>query len=343
MRSDLATVPRAPVVRGLALALAGAMLAPVVAVAQDGADDPAADPAVGSLPMGRLVWTSDRARDGGLNVWLLEAGASEPRRLTSGDVNDFTAEISPDGSMLAFASDRDNPSALTASGSYLRAYDIYRAPLDGGDPERVYGDRTFKMGPTWSPDGALIAYDGEDPDGEQVPETGGLTPQVWVVASDGSGPPRMLTDEAGGADDPTWSPDGSRVAYASVQDGRIMLMAADGSDPVPLTDGPGDAEPAWSPDGTRIVFSSDRSGDRELYVIAADGGEATRLTDSPDFDGQPTWSPDGTMIAFTTDRGPSRDVYLMNADGSDPVNLSGNGPSEDGEHRGSDFSPSWSE
>jgi TolB protein len=112
---------------------------------------------------------------------------------------------------------------------------------------------------------------------------------------------------------------------------------------VPLTEGPGDAEPAWSPDGTRIVFSSDRSGDRELYVVSADGGDVTQLTASPDFDGQPTWSPDGTMIAFTTDRGPSRDVYLMHADGSDPVNLSGNGPSEDGEHRGSDFSPSWSE
>jgi TolB protein len=295
------------------------------------------------LPMGRLLWTSDRARDGGLSVWVLEAGTDGPRRLTMGDANDFSAELSPDGTTLVLASDRDNPNALTARGSYLRAYDIYLAGVDGGEPQRLHGDRTFKMRPTWSPDGSLIAFDGEDPDGEPVAETGGLTPQIWVVPSDGSGAPEMLTAEPAGALDPAWSPDGSRIAYRSRGDGRIISMASDGSDARPLTDGPGDAEPAWSPDGTRIVFSSERSGDREIYVMAADGSDVTQLTDSPDFDGQPTWSPDGTMIAFATDRGASRDIYLMQADGSGQVDVSANGPSDDGEHRGSDFSPSWSE
>lgn len=75
----------------------------------------------------------------------------------------------------------------------------------------------------------------------------------------------------------------------------------------------------------------------------ADGSDVKQLTDSPDFDGQPTWSPDGTMIAFANDRGASRDIYIMNADGSRQVDVSGNGPDDDGEHRGSDFSPSWSD
>ncbi|MGD8485307.1 MAG: hypothetical protein PVH07_01595 [Chloroflexota bacterium] len=329
--------------RAVALSAVGALVVSAIAVGQDDGARPEATDATGSLPLGRLVWTSDRARDGGLSVWVLEAGAVEPQRLTLGETNDFSARISPDGTTIAFASDRDNPSALTASGSYLRAYDLYLQPITGGEPQQLYGDRTYKMRPTWSPDGTRIAYDGEDPDGEQIPETGGLTPQVWVIPADGSSPPEMLTAEPGGALDPAWSPDGTRIAYRTLGDGRIVSIAADGSDALPLTEGPGDAEPRWSPDGTRIAFSSERSGDREIYVMAADGSGVTQLTDSPGFDGQPSWSPDGTMLAFATDRGPSRDIYLMNADGSGQVDVSGNGPAGDGEHRGSDFSPSWSE
>lgn len=323
-------------------AAAGVLVVSTVVLGQDGTVDSDVEVAT-TLPMGRLLWTSDRARDGGLSVWMLESGAIEPRRLTTGQMNDFSPELSPDGTMIVFASDRGNPDALTARGSYLRAYDLYLAAVDGDEPVQLHGDRTFKMRPSWSPDGSRVAYDGEDPDGEPAAETGGLTPQIWVIPSDGSGPPEMITDAPDGALEPAWSPDGSRIAYRTLADGRIVSMATDGSDATPLTDGPGDAEPEWSPDGTRIVFSSDRDGDREIYVMAADGDDVTRLTDSPDFDGQPTWSPDGTMIAFASDRGASRDIYLMNADGSDQVDLSGNGPGDDGEHRGSDFSPSWSE
>ena len=280
-------------------AAAGVLVVSTVGLGQDGTGGSDVEVAT-SLPMGRLLWTSDRARDGGLSVWMLESGAIEPRRLTTGRMNDFSPELSPDGTMIAFASDRGNPDALTARGSYLRAYDLYLAGVDGDEPVQLHGERTFKMRPSWSPDGSRVAYDGEDPDGEPVAETGGLTPQIWVIPSDGSGPPEMITDAPDGALEPAWSPDGSRIAYRTLADGRIISMATDGSD-------------------------------------------VTRLTDSPDFDGQPTWSPDGTMIAFASDRGASRDIYLMNADGSDQVDLSGNGPGDDGEHRGSDFSPSWSE
>lgn len=326
--------------RATSLLVAGTTLVGAPVLAQSGSGDPDTVDTV-PLPKGRLLWTSDRARDGGLNIWMLESGADEPQQVTFGDQNDFTPDLSPDGSRLAYASDRDNPSALTASRSYLRAYDLYLTGLGGGEPQTLRHDRTFKMRPTWSPDGTRIAFDGEDADGEPVAKTGGLTPQIWVVSGDGSGEAEMLTDETGGALEPTWSPDGDRLAFRSLEDERILIVPATGGEAAPLTDGPGDTSPDWSPDGTRIVFSSERDGDREIYTIALDGSEAVRLTDSPGYDGQPTWSPDSTMIAFVTERGGSRDIFVMNADGDGQRNVSGNDRSEDGEFLGSDFNPTW--
>jgi Tol biopolymer transport system component len=326
---------------------AGAMLVTGSVVAAQSPSSPAAEETVDTvapLPVGRLVYTSDRARDGGLNVWMLEVGAPEPRQLTVGDQNDFTPELSPDGSRLAFASDRDNPMALSASDSFLRAYDLYTLDLDTLEVTEVYRSRTFKMRPTWSPDGSLIAFDGEDPDAEQLEETGGLVPQVWLMPSDGSERPEAITDEAGGASSPSWSPDGTRIAYHTVVDGRILVMDVETRQAMPLSDGPGDRGPAWSPDGTRIAFSSDRTGDPEIWSMAADGTDLVQLTHSPGSDSQVTWSPDGTMLAFTSERGGvGQDIHVMSADGSGVINVSGNPRGDDGEHRGSDFSPSWSE
>src|SRR5216117_1854859 len=105
-------------------------------------------------------------------------------------------------------------------------------------------------------------------------------------------------------------------------------MNADGSDPRNLTNNPGgDDTPAWSPDGTRIAFTSARDGNWEIYVMNADGSNATRLTDNGAQ--MPAWSPDGTRIAFTSARDGNWEIYVMNADGSDPRNLTNN-PAADG-------------
>ena len=85
----------------------------------------------------------------------------------------------------------------------------------------------------------------------------------------------------------------------------------------------------------KIVFYSLRDGNREIYVMNADGSTQTRLTNDPASDRSPVWSPDGNRIAFVTERDAgSPHIYVMNADGSQPMRLS-NGP-------GNDDSPSWS-
>jgi WD40 repeat protein len=85
----------------------------------------------------------------------------------------------------------------------------------------------------------------------------------------------------------------------------------------------------------RIAFFSDRDGNREIYVMNADGSEQINLTNNPAADEAPVWSPDGTRIAFLSDRNGNREIYVMKADGSEQTNLT-NHPSD---HWGFAWSP----
>lgn len=75
-----------------------------------------------------------------------------------------------------------------------------------------------------------------------------------------------------------------------------------------------------SPDGSRLAFTY--GGD--IYTVATEGGNATRLTTAPSYECRPVWSPDGTQIAFASDRAGGRDIYLMSADGGTPKRLTFN-------------------
>jgi WD40-like Beta Propeller Repeat len=96
-------------------------------------------------------------------------------------------------------------------------------------------------------------------------------------------------------------------------------MAADGSGQV--NDASLDGLAARSTDGTRIALMSERSGDREIYTMAADGSDVVRLTHDPGADRNPTWAHDDTEILFTSNRDGDLDVYAMAPEGSDVRNL----------------------
>jgi len=89
---------------------------------------------------------------------------------------------------------------------------------------------------------------------------------------------------------------------------------------VQLTHEPGyDAECSYSPDGSQILFVSDRDGDPDIYVMAADGSNVRQLTNQPGYDGGPFFSPDGRFIAYRTDR-LEKDllqIHVMKADGTE--------------------------
>ena len=88
-----------------------------------------------------------------------------------------------------------------------------------------------------------------------------------------------------------------------------------------------------APDGGSLAFTSERDGNPEIYAVATDGTNPTRLTDDPAVDRRPAWSPNGLAIAFETNRDGNAEIYVMRADGTGPHDVS-RSPSRDS-------SPDW--
>jgi Tol biopolymer transport system component len=162
--------------------------------------------------------------------------------------------------------------------------------------------------------------------------------QIFVRSP--AGAVRQLTHVRGGAADPDWAPDGSRIAFGAwlgSQPDQLYTVNADGSDPRPLTTGCtaaagclGERWAAYSPDGSQVAFVRDfgplvtvgARHDRvpsatDLLVVPATGGAPTvvRHFEGDPLPGEPTWSPDGLRLAFplSTAKHPTKQSQFLDA------------------------------
>ena len=140
---------------------------------------------------------------------------------------------------------------------------------------------------------------------------------LWVADSDGEGAQSALASPAP-IISPSWSPNGSQLAYVSFESRKPVIYAHDvasGKRRLLANFRGSNSAPTWSPDGNQLVATLSRDGGSQLYAIAASGGEPRRLTQSASIDTEPAFSPDGRFIYFVSDRGGSPQIYRMGATG----------------------------
>ncbi len=255
--------------------------------------------------------------------------------------------VSPDGSHIAFLSDRgrsdqlfvistdgtgelqltttpDEKTALawTADGKQIlfAAFANDTSHLYAINPDGTRQREIAKVpgrAPTLSPDGTRLLY---------MSGTWTAT-RLMISRSDGSNP-QPITDGSSIAWNNHWSPDSKRIAFTSRSDSKselaIFLMNADGTGRRQLshfTSGSGNAQwPVWSPDGHQLAIQVNRfqQDDAHIWVIDATTGDARKVAahDQPYLDETPAWFPDGKRIAFQSSRTGRMEVWVMNADGS---------------------------
>jgi Tol biopolymer transport system component len=217
-------------------------------------------------------------------------------RITDQPGPELFPSLSPDGRSILYAARISNN------------WDVFLQRVGGKNPTNLTADSAVDDNhPAFSPDGEQIAF--------QSDRNGG---GIYLMGATGESV-RRLTDFGY---HPAWSPDGKEIVFASTWIARPesrfsansqlwMVSIANGERRRLDIKGGGDAtEPRWSPSGHRIAYwGSGASSRRDIWTVAAAGGEAVPVTEDPAIDWNPVWSPDGRYLYFSSDRGGSMNLW----------------------------------
>lgn len=217
--------------------------------------------------------------------------------------------------------------------------ELYIIDTDGKNLKRLTNNQLREYNPTWSPDATKIAFTGttkENPDHHDI----------FVMDANGKNCINLTGNHFNYFSSelsPTWSPDGTKIAFAC--EGDICVMDADGKNLKELTSPVLDNMPAWSPDGKSIAYLSRQNtwdANREIYIMNPDGTDRKKVTELPNhltiLDTKLAWSPDCQKIAFISHNlnkaNNADDIFMIDVDGEHVTNLS--------QHEASYYSAAWS-
>ncbi len=270
-----------------------------------------------SLAGSKIYFVSDRS--GNQEIWSMDYDGQNQQRMTSHRSISKMPTVSPDGKMVAYATMANQSWQLRVINTETRRQmtfvnpvtstiatpefapdgkklwfsmvinesplQIVAANIDGGDRQRISNARAIELSPRINPK-----------TGKEVLFISGRTghPQLYKMNIDGSGV-EMITTGEGDVANPSWSPDGKKVAFAWTRgydpgNFNIFIMDVATKDFVQLTRQNGSNEnPFWAPDGTHLVYANQRGRNRQIFTMLADGKRVKQLTSDGD-NQQPVWT-----------------------------------------------------
>jgi len=283
---------------------------PITPTAIAGGKVPAPSPADGLT--GHIVYTCQIFKVQASNqICIMNADGSGFRRLTTTDSKQhFYPSLAPDGQSVLYSAFVDTNN-----------YEIYKMELGDGTVTQLTNSYAVETAPEFSPDGKSITYARYNPS----------TKRFQIIIADKNGNDINNVPGVTGWD-PTWSPDGGQILFASDERGLVQLYTVklDGKGLKAVTNLPAiRGRSDWSADGNYIVTYSGPAWNREVFIMNADGSNVHQLTPTGGNSQGPSISPDGKWVAFTAyfdnygdDHG--CEIYVIRTDGTDLRRLTNN-------------------
>ncbi len=265
----------------------------------------------GGGPGGHIVLTCQVYQDiSSEQICIMNSDGSGYRRLTTQDnYRKFYPSLSPDGKSVVYSEFRED-----------NVYEIYELNIATGQTQRLTDRLGVLNAPEISPDGKSIVFMRWTVATDQY--------QVWMMDRNGGNPRRVFKGDGW---DPTWSPDGTKILFASDRDGsdQLYIGNADGSHVRKISNLPSiRGRSDWSSQNLIATYSGDAWA-RMIFVMNVDGSDAHKVSPPHGNSQGPSFSPDGQWIAFTGYYDHFKDengceIYIMRIDGSDLRRLTNN-------------------